>query len=758
MAAIAEDVLCIGDTIALYSDDVLGYVYALQSSSSHAVLAVNSKEDRVQPRCPDAQVLSFKICSANRYKLQKAYRKLAAAQSSTSSVAQMAQLTQAKIAAAAEEEDNAVEQRRQKGKKVLYGQMVQLQHVFTGKFVHISTQNTSPTESSNMQVTLSSENAAFALFRVMPRFKVKGEGDLVQIEDQVVLESVKSPGQFLHVSRHKFEAHMPVYADSYELNLSVRFSGFTLIRRYHETEDEANKIRAGQPVRFFHTELEAYLVCEGTFNEPEVEDVHLRVRAVEQTKPKTMFPPTSAICYWQLEFFEGCISGDIIKWEQQVRIRHMCTRKFLIIDNDGRLALTEDCKDARAVFRLHPVLRMVNLESNVKINYSERDEIEDTTYCRIEHVVTGNWLHGSKEDYSRKTQSDEASSHNSMAGLVWSQAPLKKVEIVSEMQFDDAFTIYSVEEELVRIFNFAAGCVPFIQKLCLQLRGVPFSSAEGSASAERKQGGQSTLNAYRSHTIANALKELRDFMIVNSEPVKKRQKLLRNLRIVELLVRLLQTPFRGGPDQQYLVKIFVECYEVLYTYLMGDSRKNELYIAKHIDFFRSQVVLEEEVGLNAAHMIMELIKDNRKIVDRIPHSYVDEIIELLKQNKNFRYLELLSVLCVCDGLSMPENQNYITDKWLVEGQSFSLVFFTDLGQTIGKEKDKVFVSVDNKRRWVSLAQFAKDYQKAVAASKTNADGSVQITHVKSRKRQLNKRKLSPEELKAYGRNKDALEE
>uniref|UniRef100_A0A1I8JCD5 Inositol 1,4,5-trisphosphate receptor n=1 Tax=Macrostomum lignano TaxID=282301 RepID=A0A1I8JCD5_9PLAT len=256
--------------------------------SVHAYLAVSSREDKVQPRCPDAQVLSFRICAANRYKLQKAYRKLAAScLDDSGNAAQTTQLTQARIAAAAEEEDNALEQRRQKGKKVLYGQMVQLQHVFTGKFVHISTQNTSPTESSNMQVTLSSENAAFALFRVMPRFKVKGEGDLVQIEDQVVLESVKSPGQFLHVSRHKFEAHMPVYADSYELNLSVRFSGFTLIRRYHETEDEANKIRAGQPVRFFHTELEAYLVCEGTFNEPEVEDVHLRVRAVEQTKPKT---------------------------------------------------------------------------------------------------------------------------------------------------------------------------------------------------------------------------------------------------------------------------------------------------------------------------------------------------------------------------------------------------------------------------------------------------------------------------------------
>ncbi len=33
----------------------------------------------------------------------------------------------------------------------------------------------------------------------------------------------------------------------------------------------------------------------------------------------------------------------------------------------------------------------------------------------------------------------------------------------------------------------------------------------------------------------------------------------------------------------------VQCYDVLYTYLMGDSRKNELYMAKHLNFFDSQV-------------------------------------------------------------------------------------------------------------------------------------------------------------------------
>jgi len=30
----------------------------------------------------------------------------------------------------------------------------------------------------------------------------------------------------------------------------------------------------------------------------------------------------------------------------------------------------------------------------------------------------------------------------------------------------------------------------------------------------------------------------------------------------------------------------------------------------------------------------------------------------------YRYLDLLNVLCVCDGVAIPDNQNYITERWL----------------------------------------------------------------------------------------------
>ena len=41
-----------------------------------------------------------------------------------------------------------------------------------------------------------------------------------------------------------------------------------------------------------------------------------------------------------------------------------------------------------------------------------------------------------------------------------------------------------------------------------------------------------------------------------------------------------------------MITIAKEVYNVLYSYLMGNSRKNELYIAKNISFFESEILRE----------------------------------------------------------------------------------------------------------------------------------------------------------------------
>ena len=49
--------------------------------------------------------------------------------------------------------------------------------------------------------------------------------------------------------------------------------------------------------------------------------------------------------------------------------------------------------------------------------------------------------------------------------------------------------------------------------------------------------------------------------------------------------------------------------------------------------FTIYLCFQGDIGLNAAHMVMELVKDNRRIVDRITHDHIDSFVALLRKNK-----------------------------------------------------------------------------------------------------------------------------
>ena len=52
-----------------------------------------------------------------------------------------------------------------------------------------------------------------------------------------------------------------------------------------------------------------------------------------------------------------------------------------------------------------------------------------------------------------------------------------------------------------------------------------------------------------------------------------------------------------------------DCYGVIKSYLDGDSRKNENYLARFVFFFKTQVGM----GLNAEEVMIEMVQDNRYV-------------------------------------------------------------------------------------------------------------------------------------------------
>lgn len=54
--------------------------------------------------------------------------------------------------------------------------------------------------------------------------------------------------------------------------MSVQQSGFTINRKYKPVAGDETKLQFGDIIRFYHKEMEAYLVAEGLFDDEICED------------------------------------------------------------------------------------------------------------------------------------------------------------------------------------------------------------------------------------------------------------------------------------------------------------------------------------------------------------------------------------------------------------------------------------------------------------------------------------------------------
>ena len=189
------------------------------------------------------------------------------------------------------------------------------------------------------------------------------------------------------------------------------------------------------------------------------------------------------------------------------------------------------------------------------------------------------------------------------------------------------------------------------------------------------------------------------------------------------------------PGNRDTLAVVDTAYKVLQTYLKGNSRKNELYIAAHIPFFQSQVGAE----LAVERMYTELVRDNNQIVHAITDKEIMAFVELLKHDKQPQYLEFLSVLCECNGAPLPHNQEKIAHALLVQSNGKLLLFapllcsppplviilltfspFPSLPfplrwataasvflTEVNGQNNGVVVSTDNAKSWVPLEKFVE---------------------------------------------------
>lgn len=149
------------------------------------------------------------------------------------------------------------------------------------------------------------------------------------------------------------------------------------------------------------------------------------------------------------------------------------------------------------------------------------------------------------------------------------------------------------------------------------------------------------------------------------------------------------------------------------------------------------VFFQNCIGLTATQMTVELLKNNKVLVQRITKLHIERICSLTRNNmvsirvtkinlytmvaiifQNYRYLELLGTLCVVDGAALSRNQNYIASELIenVRRKEESIFLMTELGQNVGRRKNVVYISWDDGKGWQVLHDFTSLVRSASTVS------------------------------------------
>ncbi|KAI8801211.1 inositol 1,4,5-trisphosphate/ryanodine receptor-domain-containing protein [Cladochytrium replicatum] len=452
--------LAIGDEVCLQCDGARGLW--VDGPIRKRALILQQRDNTRNPAAGDLRKHVFRIQQPHSYRAAKALRKaldeievplesglFINGHPGTSSKGDSFHALE--VAAQTESMLNDVESRRLNHKPVVYGALIQLVNVSTNWYLCVdSKQSASVHEPTRMRVRLEPFIRKSCFFRIMPRFRIRAEGEPVRIGDAIVLQSAKDElGSLTYsiVSQYdavrELEYREAATATSSAGRASVRPTGVSVLTSPrigsadspHRTSGSQNSavvgwtvtvfrsakevataptraIFLGDFIRLYHKEVEAYLYS--FFATSEIEallagdvpqtgiGLERQVKLMDYTfDPLNPTDSTSALTFWQIEH-QNPMQGGLVRWsDHKVRLRHAVTHMYLVVetimyeeDDTGERSFTVSLSASTptpgtndpTIFILHPV--------------GGREEGQPTvsggSYLRIQHEMTGAWLHASE--------------------------------------------------------------------------------------------------------------------------------------------------------------------------------------------------------------------------------------------------------------------------------------------------------------------------------------------------------------------------